>query len=128
MASYSLVVVSRKVSVVETRRANGPYSNVVSAPAASVRVRRDGYGRDMAGGSAIAGATISPRPALRSPGMGTAKHEADLPSAEQSARERARRIAAMLKRWEGEDTGDEPAWDVDDIAPLRFNSGAPARS
>lgn len=33
---------------------------------------------------------------------------------------RADRLAKMFARWETEDASDEPDWDVDAIAPLRF--------
>jgi hypothetical protein len=32
--------------------------------------------------------------------------------------ERARRIAAMLERWSGEDISSEPEWNVEDIEPM----------
>lgn len=40
------------------------------------------------------------------------------PSREEEAAERAARVRAMLARWAAEDVGSEPAWDVDDIAPM----------
>jgi hypothetical protein len=33
---------------------------------------------------------------------------------------RAERVRAMLCRWAGEDVSDEPEWDVDAIASVRF--------
>jgi hypothetical protein len=33
---------------------------------------------------------------------------------------RAERLAKMFARWEAEDVSDEPEWDVEQIAPLRF--------
>jgi hypothetical protein len=36
--------------------------------------------------------------------------------------ERAERVAAMLDRWAAEDCSDEPAWDVDEIAPVRLGA------
>ena len=60
--------------------------------------------------------------------MGAFGHGSESLSPEESVRERAQRVSAMLKRWETENASDEPIWDVDDIAPLRINSGTPARS
>jgi hypothetical protein len=34
----------------------------------------------------------------------------------------ARRIVAMLNRWEAEDIADEPDWDVAVIEPLKLRS------
>jgi hypothetical protein len=32
--------------------------------------------------------------------------------------DRAKRIAAMLDRWENEEPANEPDWEVDDLEPL----------
>lgn len=40
--------------------------------------------------------------------------------------ERARRVAAMLQRWQTEDVSDEPEWDVDQVE--RMNLTRPAGS
>jgi hypothetical protein len=47
----------------------------------------------------------------------------DDPSSSSERADRAARIAAMLARWEKEkeDVSGEPAWDIDDIEPLRFS-------
>ena len=40
--------------------------------------------------------------------------------------DRIERVASMLDRWETEDVGDEPDWDVDDLEPLALRP--PSRS
>jgi hypothetical protein len=61
----------------------------------------------------------------------TAKHS--VRSAEEARRarvlphvDRARRIAAMLDRWDAEDVSDEPDWDVLDVG--RVSLRAPTTS
>lgn len=51
------------------------------------------------------------------------------PSDETERAEHARRIAAMLRRWEQEDVSDEPEWDIAQIERLTLTRpGEPSSS
>lgn len=46
------------------------------------------------------------------------RNEAEAPWSDDHAAERAARVRAMLDRWAHEDLGEEPDWDVSQVAGL----------
>lgn len=48
--------------------------------------------------------------------------EAGLRARVLSAVDRTQRIAAMLDRWEAQELGDEPDWEIGDLEPLAMRS------